>query len=238
MTALNALSSRVLTTERIRNVDRLAIDKYGMHPLVLMENAARNCVDWILARFPNPLPVCILCGRGSNGGDGLVIARHLQLCGWAVRCFVLGPSDKLSTDCAANWKAIENEPKQNYSIIAEDTQNEIEVGLFESIQGAGLIVDAMLGSGATGNPRAPLSRWIEAANKSNAFRLAIDIPTGVCADSGNLGRPAFKADQTLTFVAKKPAMVQDNFLDRFGKVEVLPIGIPEALVKRLLAEDE
>ena len=107
-------------------------------------------------------------------------------------------------------------------------------GLYAAVNSADVIVDAMLGTGAAGDPRPPFDEWIHCANKSNAFRLAIDIPSGICAETGRAGNPAFRADATLTFVARKPAMELAASRVHFGEIEVLGIGVPEGLLQRTL----
>ncbi len=237
---LQQLSQCVLTTEQIRAVDRRAMEKYGMHSLVLMENAGLGCVSWLRARFESPPDgkrprTVILCGAGNNGGDGLVIARHLRAWGWPCELFVLGSLDKLSTDAQANAK-----------ILLADSNNELHWStdkrtsqhLSQEIARAELLIDAMLGTGATGNPRAPLDHWIHLANASSAMRVAVDIPTGVDATTGSRGTPSFLADATLTFVAFKPAMAKVETSSAFGEITVLPIGIPVALIKELVTSDQ
>ena len=231
MTSLETLQNSVLSTERVRRVDQLAVEEYGMHSLVLMENAGLGCVDWIQRRFSQPLRTTILCGRGNNGGDGLVIARHLQLFGWDCQTFVLGPREQLSSDNHANLQIVQAGSDGPVSVVEKATS-----AALHSISNAQLVIDAMLGTGATGDPRPPFADWIEAANASNAFRLAIDIPTGTCAETGSCGRPSFQPDTTLTFVAKKPAMNGPASESIFGRLTVLPIGIPESLVQRILRE--
>lgn len=232
MSAWNQLKNSVLSTQRIREVDCLAVEEYGMHSLVLMENAALGCVRWIESQFSAPGRVAILCGRGNNGGDGLAIARHLRLLGWETEVWMLGPRERMSADARANFDILcahsEHLPKLITDGQAED---------LEAIQAADLILDAMLGTGAAGPPRSPFDSWIAAANQSNAMRVAIDMPTGVDAESAARCEPAFRPAATLTFVARKPAMVSEAASELFGAIEVLPIGIPEPLIRRLLQRD-
>jgi NAD(P)H-hydrate epimerase len=229
--AWEILRRKVLPTAAIRDIDRLAIEEFSMNSLVLMENAASNCVSWIRQRYPSHTKTVVLCGSGNNGGDGIVITRHLRAYGWNCDCFVLGSFEKLSADARANAKILAR-PGSGLQLVDSTGF----AAAFQPIAGAELIIDAMLGTGAAGNPRTPMSFWIEAANQAPADKVAIDIPTGINADTGEIGTPYFHADATLTFVALKPAMVSSTTAALFGDIEVLPIGIPEQLINALVSE--
>lgn len=225
------LKSRELSTAMHRDVDRRAIEHYRMNSLVLMENAGINCVRWLEIHFPQRPRTVILCGPGNNGGDGVVIARHLRTLGWPCRCFVLGPLDRLSSDNQQNCRILLSEPNSRLSLLTADGWQP----LIDELRQADLILDAMLGTGASGNPRHPIDQWILAANACQATRVSIDLPTGIDADSGRLAQPHFKADFTLTFVARKLSMNLQNATELFGSIEVLPIGICETQIRELLA---
>jgi NAD(P)H-hydrate epimerase len=240
-TSLEQLRMRTLSVAAIRQIDRTAIERFHMHPLVLMENAAGNCARWLTARhLPPPPRAVILCGSGNNGGDGLVMARHLRLGGWLCEVFVHGPEEKLSPDALANWQILTARQSPGNTMIAPSAEGSMgkqtEEKIARAIAEAAIIIDAMLGSGARGAPRPPLDRWIELANAAAAERIAIDIPTGLDADSGEPAPITFRADHTLTFVARKPGFHQPAAQDCLGEVSVMPIGIPVELVEELLAQ--
>lgn len=234
-TAWKQLSERILTVAQIREVDRVAVARFRMNSLVLMENAALGCVGWLEDRFPEGGNALILCGRGNNGGDGLAIARHLRVLGWTCRVAVLGPAEKMSADARSNleiliaggsrdlleWNEVRPAASQ-YSTLAP------------WISSATVIIDAMLGTGASGEPKAPLGDWIDLANQTTAQRIAIDIPTGWDAATGEQSANTFRAAATLTFVARKPAMGLPTGAKFLGEIVVLPIGIPEELLEELL----
>ncbi len=222
------LRKHVLSTAQIRDVDRRAVEHFGMNSLVLMENAAVNCCKWLVERFPNGPKTVILCGSGNNGGDGVVITRQLRSVGWPIECFVLGPMEKLSHDNRANCLILLASENSGLTIVRSDQVEKV----VEAISGAEMIIDAMLGTGANGAPRSPMCEWIQAANKTNATRIAIDVPTGVDGETGRVSSVQFNADYTLTFVARKPAMASSE--KKFGQIEVLPIGICEAQIEELL----
>ncbi len=234
-TAWKQLSERILTVEQIREVDRVAIERYRMNSLVLMENAATGCVKWLENRFPDGGKAVILCGRGNNGGDGLAIARHLRVLGWTCWVAVLGPIEKMSGDARANLEILIAGGGRNLILWDEERQDSSQqLQLKQWIGSADVILDAMLGTGASGEPKAPLDSWIRLANQAAAQRVAIDIPTGWDARTGELSMNTFKADATLTFVARKPAMVLPSSTELLGEIVVLPIGISEEQIEELV----
>lgn len=234
ITAWRELKKQTLTVEQVREVDRAAIERYGMHSLVLMENAALGCVSWLRHKFLAPQPTTILCGSGNNGGDGLAIARHLTNFGWPCTVIQLGPLEKLSADARSNYEIL----TKRHGLSVRVTDAELNADEKRSLRQSSLIIDALLGTGAQGAPRAPLDQWLECANRCAAFRLAIDIPSGVDAETGLAECLAFDADATLTFVARKPGMMRENSDAVFGMLEVLPIGIPAQLMLELIPRGE
>ena len=238
-TAWKQLANRFLTVEQIREVDRTAVERFRMNSLVLMENAALGCVGWLADRFPEGGNAVILCGRGNNGGDGLAITRHLRVLGWTCRASVLGTAEKMSADARANLEILIAGGSRDLLLWNEGLQDSSQHSmLVQWIASATLIIDAMLGTGASGEPQAPLDNWISLANRTSAQRVAIDIPTGWEATTGEIRENTFKADVTLTFVARKPAMALPGAAKFLGEVVVLPIGIPEELIEELLAEKD
>lgn len=230
LTAWSRLQTRDLTVQQSRDVDQLAIHKYRMNSLVLMENAALNCAAWCQQKFSSPQVTTILCGRGNNGGDGLAIARHLTNYGWPCTVVLQGPIDTLSRDSLTNYEILTIAG----GVVAEVCEGPMTKAGVEQLLGAKVIIDALLGTGARGSPRAPLDGWIELANQAQAFRLAIDVPTGVDAETGEHSECYFWADATLTFVSKKPAMSRADTRSLFGDLAVLPIGIPAQMMLEIL----
>lgn len=225
------LSDSVLSTQKVREIDSLAVGQFGMNSLILMENAGLGCFHWILKRFPQKLKTLILCGPGNNGGDGLVITRHLRNNGWDCHAILMGPAEKFSNDTRHHCRILGEGREPGMRVVTTQDADLVQ----PLIDQAELVIDAMLGTGASGNPRPPFSQWIEWANSAAGFRLAIDIPTGVNADSGQCGWPVFHADATLTFVALKPSMILLDSQSIYGNLHVLPIGIPEKLILQVLS---
>lgn len=217
--------TRAMSRSAVREVDQVAIERFGMSGLVLMENAGRGAAETIHALTPRGT-ITIICGKGNNGGDGYVIARHLELLGRKVQIVSLVELDELTGDAAAN------------ALIATKSDLPIQVAkdgssLEEAIGQPATLVDCMLGTGAQGPPRTPYSDAIRIANRLNCTRIAIDIPSGLDCDSGLASEPTFTADHTLTFVAPKLGFESDQAKPFVGKLTVLPIGIPYRMIAEL-----
>jgi len=217
---------RPLTRAEVREVDRRAIDEYGMSGLVLMENAGRGCVD-VLCRLGCTGPVSVVCGKGNNAGDGFVIARHLDLRRVPVKLVLLGSADELRGDAASNYAIA---ARSGLPIV--DLSRQFDVAkLQEQLVGSEWIVDALLGTGATGAPRHPMDDAIRQMNAANAKRLAVDLPSGLDCDTGEPADPTFRADHTCTFVAPKVGFANPRAAPFLGQVHVLDIGAPRRLVE-------
>ncbi|MCH8923361.1 MAG: NAD(P)H-hydrate epimerase [Planctomycetes bacterium] len=223
-----------LTRAQVRELDRRASEEYGIPGMLLMENAGRGVVDVLMAlgiSGPGGL-VVVCCGKGNNGGDGFVIARHLDLRGEKVRVLLFAAADDLTGDAATNFQILS---KTGVRIEAFGTDVAAEV-LDESLAGADWIVDALLGTGAHGDPRPPLDVVIAAINDQPARKLAVDVPSGLDCDTGQAGGPTIIAAHTCTFVAPKPGFFVPGAAQYTGQLHVCDIGAPRKLVEELLAE--
>jgi NAD(P)H-hydrate epimerase len=214
-----------LTRDQVRQVDKIAIDQFGMSGIVLMENAGRGAAE-IIDRIAEPGRVAILCGSGNNAGDGYVIARHLQLAGRQVRIVSIVDLQTLQGDARTN-ALIADKSDIEVQCVASDAQ------IAESISGAMTIVDCLLGTGARGPLRGLYADAVSAANAIEALRVAIDIPTGLDCDSGEAGDPTFRADHTITFVASKTGFEKENADAYVGVVHEVGIGAPMKLLEQL-----
>ncbi len=225
------MSNVALSRDQVRRVDETAVQEFGMSGLVLMENAGRGCAELISAVIRldtagQDVPVTILCGKGNNGGDGYVIARHLELLGHPVTLVALASLDELSGDALVNAKIAS---RAGLTIVSLPSPDELQSQLFS----AGVIVDCMLGTGAWGEPREPYVTAIRLANHAAGIRIAVDLPTGLDCDSGTIAATTFRADHTLTMVAEKIGFSKGDALSVLGKVAVVPIGIPQKMLTAL-----
>ena len=204
-----------------------------MSSLVLMENAGRGCTD-VLCQLGVHGLVTICCGRGNNGGDGLVLARHLDLRGAAVRVIVVGSPTKSTSDFLANLEILGH---ADVPILAYDDVDAGERCVAaldaEPLSRSEWLVDGLLGTGSRGAPRPPLDMVIRAMNAHRGRKLAIDLPSGLDCDSGEPADPTFRADHTVTFVAPKTGFLNAAAQPFLGVVHVTDIGAPRRLVASL-----
>lgn len=217
----------VLSRAAVRALDRRTIEEYGLPGLVLMENAGRAAADEaqrMLAAARGP--VLVLCGPGNNGGDGLVVARTLRNRGYSVRACFVGPEERLAAggaDFRTNlrlWRGL-GEP---FEAVAEPAR------LAAPLAAAALVVDGLFGTGLT---RALGEPWLGAIRALNAARravLALDLPSGLDADTGAELGAAVRADVTLTFAARKSGLLTGSGPALAGRVVVAEIGIPRAWI--------
>ncbi|MEM1067330.1 MAG: NAD(P)H-hydrate epimerase [Planctomycetota bacterium] len=214
-----------LTREQVRKVDQIAIEDYGVPGIVLMENAGIGAAK-LVDRFAKNGLIVILCGSGNNGGDGYVVARHLELLGRSVRLVSLTSLDRLSGDAKTNAVIAE---RSGFEIQVLDRPDTIDVVLSD----ATTIVDGMLGTGARGPLRGLYANVVEECANHRATKIALDIPTGVDCDTGEVSDPAFQADHTITFVARKVGFDKGDAASFLGDVSVVPIGAPKRLLDSL-----
>jgi NAD(P)H-hydrate epimerase len=215
-----------LTREQVRRVDQIAIEQYGLPGVVLMENAGRGAAEIIHQLAPPGLAV-ILCGSGNNAGDGYVIARHLELMGHEVRIVSLVEPSELKGDALINARVAENSAIE--ILVARDRS-----AIDAAMSGATTIIDCLLGTGAQGGLREPFACAVELANQHSAkLRIAIDIPTGMDCDSGKCGEPTFRADHTITFVARKIGFDVASDSSYLGRVHEVSIGAPLKLLREV-----
>jgi NAD(P)H-hydrate epimerase len=214
-----------ISRQQARELDRRAVEDYGMHSLMLMENAGRGVAD-TLCGLGVQGRVIICCGVGNNGGDGFVIARHLDLRGHEVQVLLCADAARLTGDALVNYRVLE---KSGVLIVPLNVEH-----LDKLLPAADWIVDALLGTGAKGEPRAPLDTVIERVNAQAARVLAVDLPSGLDCDTGQPAQHTIKAAHTCTFVAPKPGFLMPAAAPYLGTLHVLDIGAPRKLVEEVL----
>jgi ADP-dependent NAD(P)H-hydrate dehydratase / NAD(P)H-hydrate epimerase len=204
----------VLDADEMRAVDAWAIKDREVPSLDLMEAAGR-AVARTAAELADAGRIVIVCGKGNNGGDGLVAARHLAETGFEVDALLLWPADELSEDATTN---LERFPAARE--VAGDA-------VAEALDGAAVAVDAIFGTGFAGEPRDPAATAIEAMNSSGAAVLAVDIASGVNASTGEIEGAAVRAAATVTLHAPKVGHWIAPGKTHTGVLDLAPIGIPD-----------
>ena len=200
--------------EGMRAADRWAIEEQGVSSLELMEAAGR-AVARAAAEVAGDGPARVVCGKGNNGGDGLVAARALAETGFEAEALLLWPPDELSEDSKANLERLEGEARH---LGADEVASALE--------GSGVVVDAIFGTGFSDAPRAPADAAVEAINACGARVVAADIASGVDASTGEVAGVAVEADVTVSFHAAKLGHWIAPGKRHGGELQVAPIGIP------------
>lgn len=221
----------VLSRKWIREVDRRAIEEYGIPGPVLMENAGRGTAD-LLCRMGIDGTVLVLCGRGNNAGDGFVIARHLELRGFRLEVLLCTSPDHLQGDALLNFNVVRKSGIPLHFLADPNVGDH----LGERLRAADWIVDAMLGTGAVGAVRPPFDRVIATLNQSGRKVMAVDLPSGLDCDGGPTAGAVVRADVTATFVAWKPGFLVEGARAFTGEVHVMDIGAPRKLIQEVLSE--
>ncbi len=226
------MSRITITRDQARRVDQRAIDEYGITGLVLMENAGRGVADCLCQLIDDDSRrVVICCGKGNNAGDGFVIARHLDLRGYDARVLLWAEPAELTGDAAANFQILE---KTDVPIEVFGNRHDPQ-RLEAQLSGATWIVDALLGTGARGEPRPPLDAVIDQLNGSGVPILAVDLPSGLDCDTGDAADHTIRATVTCTFLAVKVGFTAPDADQYTGRTDVLDIGAPRKLIEEVLA---
>ncbi len=211
----------LLSPDALHAADRAAADA-GLPLALLMEHASRSIAEAVDALAPSGR-IHLLCGQGHNGGDGIGAARWLAAIGRSVTVW-------LAPDCERT--ELTSDQLDLLRSIARLPGADVQIGQVAApdLSDAAVIVDAMLGTGARGEPRAPFDHWIGLANGTNALRIAADVPTGLDAQTGYAQEVCFRADHTLALAARSPGLVMHDGPLWAGTTRVLPIGVPDGFL--------
>src|SRR5688572_18122886 len=218
----------VLTAAQMRDADRRTMESIGLPGAVLMENAGAAVADVIRRRYPDARRPVVLCGRGNNGGDGFVVARHLLSCQPLV--ILAGERAAVAGDARTHLEALE----RSGGTVVEAASGEAVRALAARLAGADLVVDALLGTGLARAPEGAVAAGIDAIRALAAAGIpvvSIDLPSGVPSDAGEMEWPAVEATVTVTFVAPKHGHVLPPACDHVGELEVADIGVPLSAIE-------
>ncbi len=241
------------TFDEIRQAEKCIIVLERIPPLLLMENAGKNSLDVLLAEFPDldEYNIFIICGKGNNAGDGLVLARHLVINGYDVKISLIETSAQLKGDALINYQIFRKwDTLMNYQLIKKSGEEKAEFIFYESVFKAvkknekTIIIDAILGTGIKGSLSVPLLAKGGAGGFLNAITLinkakeknkklkivSLDVPSGLM--SGEQVNPVVNADLTITMGSIKTELLFGEGKENSGKVIVVPIGITENLIEK------
>jgi len=213
----------LFSTKQIRETDELAIKQLGFPDIVLMENAAIQIFNIITNVYSDITSTGFICGKGNNGGDGFAVARHFANAGISVSLIYLGSEDEMSDDCKINFGILKKLAEDNDNITIKKFASLKEINLLANSE---IIFDAMLGSGAKGKLKELYQEIVESLNKLKSQKIAIDIPTGLDADSG-YGKTIFKADCTVTLGEFKKGLFINDGYTNCGKIFKGEIGVDQ-----------
>jgi NAD(P)H-hydrate epimerase len=249
---------RSISRQQARHLDMQASGEFGLSTLVLMENAGRGAAGWLAELAGIILPqaggrlfaescstegpgsavrrdmpgVVILCGSGNNGGDGGVVARHLDAWGFSVRVIWFAHGTDLHGDAATQWDILQKSrvDQQAWYDVYTDKSDQAMIYFEQLITGADWVVDGLLGTGLSRPVEGALRMVIETINRSGTPVLSLDLPSGLDADTGQPLGVAVRARATATFVAPKRGFSVPGAREYTGKVAVIDIGLPRPLV--------
>ena len=224
---------KLITAQEMRDLDRRAIEEFEIPGEELMEHAGRGVAEIIrrmveVAGFLSP-HILFLAGRGNNGGDAFVAARHLKAVGYSVEVWLAASSTQVKGDAL---KHLSKMKAAGISLRELPTKDDWDDAVYGRPAPAEVLVDGLLGTGTKGPARGPVAGAIEYINKSagEGLVLAIDLPSGLDADSGEAAGEAVRADATVTMGLPKRGLVQPSALEYVGTVEVADIGLPPECV--------
>jgi NAD(P)H-hydrate epimerase len=219
----------ILTREQARDLDRRAIEEFGVPGIVLMENAGRGMAE-LLRSLGIDGSVVICCGKGNNGGDGFVMARHLDNAGISVRNLLFCNPAQLTGDAAINHRIVAAS-RLPLEVFAGATLDEER--LRRQLASADWIVDALFGSGLRGVIQRPFDRIIAAINAAGKRVFAVDVPSGLDSDSGEPLGVAVRAHHTGTVAAMKKGFLKPSARAWLGQTHLIDMGAPRALLTQI-----
>ena len=252
---------RPMSREEVRGLDERASAGLGIPTLLLMENAGRGAAGWLAELVgvlapdaggrpftppppppdpggsygPPPPRVLVLCGPGNNGGDGGVVARHLDAWGFPVEVVWMARADQLRGDPATQFQILARSEIRQSAWLDDHPADPFDPGsLRDRIASAEWLVDALLGTGLSRPVEGPIRAAIEAINDSGRPVFALDLPSGLDADTGTPMGLAVRAEATATFAAAKRGFSAPGALNYTGKVAVIDIGVPRAALEAYL----
>ena len=220
---------KYVTSQKMREIDKRAIEEFGIPSIILMENAGyrASCIALDMLSETKAKKVVCVCGKGNNGGDGFVCARHLINNGVDTDIFLVGEPSRLTGDAKINYNILK---KLKARVVILEVQDDF--GFFEnSLKKTSLLIDAIFGIGLSGRVKEPYRKVIDLMNQSKIPILAIDVPSGLDATEGNMLGVCIKAKKTVTFALPKTGFFKNHGPLHVGELITVDISIPDKLLK-------
>ena len=217
---------KVVTAQEMRQIDQQTIEQIGIPGAVLMEHAGSAVVRAIRQHFPECRNIAIVVGKGNNGGDGLVVARQLALAGQPVEIFLVSPAETFAGDALTNLQIAQNLGLPITPIFSENELNRLKT----QVASCDLIVDSIFGTGLRGGVRGFIAGVIECINEAGRPVVAIDLPSGLAADTGLAEGACIQATYTITMGLPKRGNLIHPGGGLTGQLEVADIGFPPSVI--------
>ncbi|HSA85502.1 MAG TPA: NAD(P)H-hydrate epimerase, partial [Nitrospira sp.] len=224
--------TKIVTAAQMQELDRRTISEARIPATTLMERAGLGVVTCLEQRF-GPLrgkTVTVVCGKGNNGGDGYVVARLLRRRHATVRVVAMAPISELTRDAATMYKLfVRGAGKSSVYLYASKAQTQI------LLQESDILVDALLGTGLASTVTGRYAEAIDSINETGRPVVAVDLPSGLHADTGTILGRAIRASLTVTFGLPKLGLYQNSGIDLAGEVAIVDIGIPSAYIDAIMS---
>jgi hydroxyethylthiazole kinase-like uncharacterized protein yjeF len=229
----------IATARQMRAIDARALAEFGVPGAVLMENAGRGCaerIERLASEGRVARRVCVLCGPGNNGGDGFVIGRTLAALGWEVGAHLVGEAqrfERLSDEARLQRELAQSCGLEFGAVASVADLAALEPVLADLVASRGLVVDALFGTGLARPLDGLFAALISILDASRATAFAVDVPSGLDADTGAVLGVAVRAQFTSTLAALKPGLIRGSGPALCGELELVEIGLPTALLAEL-----
>ena len=219
---------KAVTVKEIQKIDKIAIERYGIPSIVLMESAGRAVAEEVKKslRGKKKPRVCVVCGSGNNAGDGFVAARHLINAGISTKIFLVGKAQQLKHDAAVNYRILERMKCPVRKVVSGHAWT------LQEIFKADVVVDAIFGVGLNRDIAGVFRDVIETINRKAKYVVAADIPSGLDGTTGAIYGACVKAHKTVTFSFPKKGFFKNHGPRQAGEVVVVDIGIPARVIKK------
>lgn len=220
---------KVALSDEMRSIDKITIEKYGIPGVVLMENAGVSVVKEIIKEFSTQSKFTIVCGRGNNGGDGFVVARHLYDKGFELNVFIVGDKDGIKGDALINLNIITKLGIDIHTIGYDEDLIKFKENLIHFPH----VVDALFGTGLNKDIGGVSEKVINIINKHSKHTISIDIPSGIGGNDGKVYKAAIRADKTIAFSLPKCGNLIYPGAEYNGELVIADIGIPKQVIKSM-----